>query len=109
MISSGHFGTDNIDIAAATMRGILVFNHRGFGRVPVSEHAVMLILAAMKQLVWSDNAVRDGSAWPMRSNLFLGELEGSTVGIIGIGFLGSEIARKLKYGFRCNVLGYDPY
>jgi phosphoglycerate dehydrogenase-like enzyme len=106
-VSSSAFGTDNIDIPAATARGILVLNHRGFGRVPVSEHAVMLILASMKQLVWGDKRVRDGSAWALRSNLSLGELEGSTVGIIGIGFLGSETARKLKYGFRCHVLGYD--
>ena len=69
----------------------------------------MLVLASMKQLVWADKGVRDGTAWAVRSNLSLGELEGSTVGIIGIGFLGSEIARKLKYGFRCHVLGYDPY
>jgi glyoxylate/hydroxypyruvate/2-ketogluconate reductase len=53
--------------------------------------------------------VRDGTAWAARSDLSLGELEGSTVGIIGVGFVGSEIARKLKYGFRCRALGYDPY
>jgi phosphoglycerate dehydrogenase-like enzyme len=108
-VSSSAFGTDNIDIAAATARGILVINHRGFGRTPVSEHAIMLILASMKRLVWGDGAVRNGSAWAERSKLSLGELEGSTVGVVGIGFLGSEIARKLKYGFRCHVLGYDPY
>jgi phosphoglycerate dehydrogenase-like enzyme len=108
-VSSSAFGTDNIDISAATARGILVFNHRGFGRVPVSEHAVMLILASMKRLLWGDKGVRDGTAWAVRSDLALGELEGSTVGIIGIGFVGSEIARKLKCGFRCRVLGYDPY
>ena len=79
------------------------------GRVPVSEHALMLVLASMKRLVWGDKAVRDGTGWAERSKLSLVELEGSTVGIIGIGFLGSEIARKLKYGFRCHVLGYDPY
>jgi phosphoglycerate dehydrogenase-like enzyme len=108
-LSSSAFGTDNIDIPAATARGIVVFNHRGLGRVPVSEHAIMLILASMKRLIWSDQAVRDGTAWALRSSLSLGELEGNTVGIIGIGFLGSEIARKLKHGFRCHVFGYDPY
>ena len=108
-VSSSAFGTDNIEISATTARGIIVFNQRGFGRVPVSEHAVLLILAAMKQLLWGDKGVRDGTVWAMRSNLGLGELEGSTVGIIGIGFVGSETARKLKYGFRCHVLGYDPY
>ena len=106
-VSSSAFGTDNIDIPAATAHGIVAFNHRGFGRVPVSEHAVMLVLAAMKQLLWGDRAVRDGSAWGMRSNLSLGELDCSTVGIIGMGFVGSETARRLKYGFRCRVLGYD--
>ena len=69
----------------------------------------MLILASMKQLVWGDKGVRDGSAWASRSELSLLELDGSTVGIVGIGFLGSEIGRKLRYGFRCRVVGYDPY
>src|SRR5262249_48256719 len=45
----------------------------------------------------------------MRSGCEFTELEGKTVGIVGIGFIGSEIARKLKHGFRCRVLGYDPY
>ena len=67
VVSTSGFGTDNIDIPAATERGILVVNHRGFGRVPVSEHAIMLMLAAMKQLVWGDKAARDGTAWRMRS------------------------------------------
>ena len=63
-VSSSAFGTDNsIRIPAATAHGIVAFNHRGFGRVPVSEHAVMLVLAAMKQLLWGDRPVRDGSAW----------------------------------------------
>jgi phosphoglycerate dehydrogenase-like enzyme len=56
VVSTSGFRTDNIDIPAATERGILVVNHRGFGRVPVSEHAIMLMLAAMKQLVWADRA-----------------------------------------------------
>jgi D-3-phosphoglycerate dehydrogenase / 2-oxoglutarate reductase len=86
-----------------------VINHQGFGRVPVSEHTIMMILATAKQLVWGDNCVRDGSAWAMRSGLKITELEGKTVGIVGIGYIGSELARKLKYGFHCRVLGYDPY
>ena len=109
VVSTSGFGTDNVDIPAATERGILVVNHRGFGRVPVSEHAILLILAAMKQLVWGDRTARDGTAWQQRSGLQFTELDGRTVGIVGIGFIGSEIARKLRYGFRCHVLGYDPY
>lgn len=109
VVSTSGFGTDNIDIPAATERGILVVNHQGFGRVPVSEHTILMILAAAKRLVWGDRATRDGSAWSQRSGLAFTELDGKTVGIVGVGFIGSEIARKLRYGFRCRVLGYDPY
>jgi phosphoglycerate dehydrogenase-like enzyme len=104
VVSTSGFGTDNIEIQAATERGILMVNHRGFGRVPVSEHAILLILAAAKQLVWGDRTARDGSAWAMRSGLQCMELDGKTVGIVGIGYIGSEIARKLKYGFACWVM-----
>src|SRR5262245_10532109 len=109
VVSTSGFGTDNVDIAAATERGILVVHHQGFGRIPVSEHTVMLILAAAKQLLWGDRGVRDGSAWSKRSGLPIIELEGKTVGIVGLGYIGSEIARKLKYAFNCPVLAYDPY
>jgi len=109
VVSTSGFGTDNIDIPAATERGILVVHHQGFGRIPVSEHTIMLILAAAKQLLWGDRGVRDGSAWAQRSGLPIIELEGKTVGIVGLGYIGSEIARKLKYGFNCPVLAYDPY
>jgi phosphoglycerate dehydrogenase-like enzyme len=109
VVSTSGFGTDNIDIAAATERGILVVHHQGFGRIPVSEHTIMMMLAAAKQLLWGDKGVRDGSAWAKRSGLPIIELEGKTVGIVGLGYIGSEIARKLKYGFNCRVLAYDPY
>jgi phosphoglycerate dehydrogenase-like enzyme len=109
VVSTSGFGTDNVDIPAATERGILVVNHQGFGRVPVSEHTIMMMLATAKRLVWGDQGVRDGSAWAMRSGLKIIELEGKTVGIVGIGYIGSELARKLRDGFHCRVLGYDPY
>ncbi|MGI9525161.1 MAG: NAD(P)-dependent oxidoreductase [Hyphomicrobiaceae bacterium] len=109
IVSTSGFGTDNIDVAAATSNGIIVVNHRGIGRIPVSEHSIMLILAVAKHLVWGDNATRESTAWEHRSNLPRVQLDGKTVGIIGIGFIGSELSRKLKFGFRCKVLGYDPY
>ncbi len=108
-VSTSGFGTDNIDIPATTERGILLFNHLGFGRIPVSEHTIMMILACAKQLVWGDRAARDGTAWSQRSGMEFIELEGKTVGIVGLGYIGSELARKLRYGFRCRVLGFDPY
>lgn len=109
VLSTSGFGYDKIDIAAATRRGILVVNNQGFGRIPVSEHTLMLTLATMKQLLWSDAAARDGSGWDQRSGMEIYELEGKTVGIVGLGWIGSELARKLRLAFRCRVLGYDPY
>ncbi len=109
VVSTSGFGTDNVDIAAATARGILVVKHLGFGRVPVAEHSIMLMLAALKELTWGDKSARDGSAWSARTGLKLYELEGKTVGIVGLGYIGSELARKLRHGFGCRVLAYDPY
>lgn len=109
VISTSGFGTDNVDIPAATERGILVVNNLGFGRKPVSEHTVMLLLAAMNRLTWGDRSTRDASGWSARTNVSFRELEGSTVGIVGLGYIGSELARKLHHGFRCTVLGYDPH
>lgn len=109
VISTSGFGTDNVDIPAATQRGILVVNNLGFGRKPVSEHTIMLMLAVMKRLTWGDRATRDGTGWEARTNAGFLELEGATVGILGLGYIGSELTRKLTVGFRCRVLGYDPY
>ncbi|MCF3630235.1 NAD(P)-dependent oxidoreductase [Thalassospiraceae bacterium LMO-SO8] len=109
VISTSGFGTDNIDIPAATARGILVVNHLGFGRTPVAEHTVMLLLACLKQLTWGDRAARDGTAWSQRQGLQVYELEGRTVGIVGLGYIGSELAKKLRLAFNCRVLAYDPY
>ncbi len=109
VVSTSGFGTDNVDLKAASELGVLVVNHPGFGRIPVAEHTILLLLATLKQLVWSDRATRDGSAWELRTGLEFFELEGKTVGMVGLGFIGSDVARKLKLGFRARVVAYDPY
>ena len=109
VISSSGFGTDNIDIDAATERGILVVNQRGLGRIAVSEHTIMLMLALARRLLWSDAATRDGTGFERRGDYPTFELDGATVGVVGLGFIGSEVARKLRVAFNCNVLAYDPY
>jgi phosphoglycerate dehydrogenase-like enzyme len=109
VVSSSGFGTDNIDIDAATERGILVVNQRGFGRIPVSEHTIMLMLALSRKLLAADAATRDGTGFDRRDEFGTFELEGKTVGIVGLGYIGSELARKLNAAFNCNVLAYDPY
>lgn len=110
VISTSGFGADNVDLKAATERGVLVVNHRGFGRIPVSEHAILLILACAKRLIWADAGARNGSAWgEARNDQPFFELGGKTVGVLGLGHIGSELARKLTLGFRCRVVAYDPY
>lgn len=109
VVSTSGFGTDNVDLAAATELGILVVNHPGFGRIPVAEHTILLLLAALKQLVWSDRATRDGSAWELRTGLEFYELEGKTVGMLGLGYIGADVARKLRLGFRARVVAFDPH
>lgn len=109
VVSTSGFGTDNIDLPAATERGILVVNNLGFGRKPVTEHTIMLMLAVMNRLIWADSGTRDRSGWAGRTNMDFLELEGRSVGIVGLGYIGSELARKLREGFRCRVLGYDPH
>lgn len=109
IVSTSGFGSDNIDIEAATQRGILVVNQRGFGRIPVSEHTVMLMLALARRFLWAEGATRDGTGWEKRTDYPIFELAMKTVGIVGLGYIGSELARKLRIGFSCNVIGYDPY
>jgi phosphoglycerate dehydrogenase-like enzyme len=109
IVSTSGFGSDNIDIEAATQRGILVVNQRGFGRIPVSEHTILFMLALARRFMWAEGATRDGSGWETRTDYPIFELDGKTVGIVGLGYIGSELARKLSIGFGCNVIGYDPY
>ena len=109
VVSTSGFGTDNVDIQAATERGILVVNHQGFGRISVAEPSIMLMLAALRERTWCAPATRTGSAGADGSGMSIYELEAKTVGLVGLGYIGAELARKLHLGFRCRVLAYDPY
>lgn len=103
-------GTDAIDMQAATRHGVVVVNNPGFGQRPVSEAAIALMLALGKGLFAGDASMRRGSGWRHREDLsqFL-EFEGKTLGIVGLGEIGSETARKAIAAFHMNVLAYDPY
>jgi len=103
-------GTDAIDIEAATRRGVAVVNNPGFGLRPVSEAALALMLALAKRVLPSDAWMRRGEGWQHRGNFaeFM-ELEGKTLGIVGLGQIGTETARKALAAFRMEVLAYDPY
>ena len=100
-------GVDNIDVAAATSRGILVVNAPTANSNAVAEHTVTLILAACKRLTVLDQAVRQG-AFSKRNQYTLTELRGKTVGLVGLGRIARLVARKLS-GFDVELIGSDPF
>ena len=108
-VASSGRGTDSIDVPACTRHGVLVANNPGFGTVPVSEHAIALLLALSRRLVEGGKAIRAGGAWDKRTDLDVLDLYGRTLGIVGLGLIGSEMARKCIAAFSLNVLAYDPY
>jgi phosphoglycerate dehydrogenase-like enzyme len=101
-----------VDVDAATERGVLVVNNTGVGANPVAEHALGMMIALAKDFRRADRMVRD-KAWAARAHYFgdpMGtELDGQTLGIVGLGHIGSLIARKAMAAFDMRVLAYDPY
>jgi D-3-phosphoglycerate dehydrogenase / 2-oxoglutarate reductase len=97
-------GYDNVDLQAASEHGILVCNTPGANSVSVAELALGLMLALARQLTQADAAVRRGQ-FPRMSGV---SLEGKTIGILGLGAIGKQLARRLA-GFDCRLLAYDPY
>jgi D-3-phosphoglycerate dehydrogenase / 2-oxoglutarate reductase len=101
-------GVDNIDLAAARDRGVLVCNTPGVNSEAVAEMALALALAVARRVTETDRRIRaDGSIDRAK---FLGlELGGKTVGIIGMGNIGTRTARKFHAAFGARILAYDPY
>ena len=100
-------GVDNIAVAEATARGILVANVPEYCIQEVSDHTVALILAANRRLVAGNEAVRQGN-WGPAVMAGTPRLATLTVGVVGFGRIGQEVARKLL-PLVARVLAYDPY
>src|SRR5215472_14240030 len=98
-------GVDNIDLDAATTRGILVMSTPGGSSVSVAEHTFALLLALVRQLPKFDAAMREGR-WEKSSSG--AEVRGKTLGLIGLGRIGSEVATRAD-GFEMRVLAFDPF
>ncbi len=109
IISTSGRGTDAVDVAAATARGIPVVNNPAFGTVPVAEHTVAVMLALAKRLLPLDRRTHAGEGWAAQKLYPRGELRGKTLGIVGLGVIGEEVARMCAQGLRMRVLAYDPY
>src|SRR5271156_5786912 len=98
-------GVDNIDLEAATKRGVLVMSTPGGSSVSVAEHTFALLLALVRELPKFDASMRAGR-WEKSSSG--AEVRGKTLGLIGLGRIGSEVALRAE-AFDMRVLGYDPF
>ncbi|MFC1820075.1 2-hydroxyacid dehydrogenase, partial [Thermodesulfobacteriota bacterium] len=102
-------GLENVNLAEATRRGILVFNVKGRNAEAVSDFAVGLMLAESRNIARAHLAIKSGQWRKAFSNSdSVPQLNGKTVGIVGFGFIGQLVARKLS-GFNTEILVYDPY
>jgi D-3-phosphoglycerate dehydrogenase len=101
-------GYDTIDVDACTRAGIPVVNQAGGNAEGVAEHAVGLMLVLLKRITEAHAALKAGMKG--RKEAFMGrELIDRTVGLIGLGHVGTRTAQILNAAFRCRVLAYDPY
>src|SRR5712692_7806921 len=99
-------GVDNIDLEAATKRGVLVMSTPGGNAISVAEHTFALLLALARQVPRLDKAIHEGR-WE-KSSAAGTEVRGKTLGLIGLGRIGSEVAVRAE-AFDMRVLAYDPY
>jgi D-3-phosphoglycerate dehydrogenase len=106
VIGRAGVGVDNVDVEAATRRGIIVMNTPGGNTVSTAEHAFSLLVSIARNIPQADASVKAGK-WD-RKNFEGVELNGKTLGILGMGRIGTEIARRaIAFGMR--PIAYDPY
>ena len=106
VIGRAGVGVDNIDAEAATRRGIVVMNTPGANAVAVAELTVGLMIALARNLPAADSSMHAGR-WEKKS-LQGSELRGKTLGILGLGRIGLEVARRAR-GFGLEIAGSDPF
>jgi D-3-phosphoglycerate dehydrogenase len=106
VIGRAGVGVDNIDAEAATRRGIVVMNTPGANAVAVAELTIGLMLALARKLP-AANASMHAGKWD-KKNLQGAELRGKTLGILGLGRIGLEVARRAR-GFGLELIGSDPF
>lgn len=100
-------GYNNVDVAGATARGIPVVYTPGAGSRAVAEGSLAMMLTLCKNLFYWDAQLKSGN-WQSRYEYKPRDMDGATLGIIGLGSIGRELA-KLVYPFGMEVLAYDPY
>ncbi|GAB6274258.1 MAG: phosphoglycerate dehydrogenase [Peptococcaceae bacterium] len=106
VIGRAGVGVDNIDLEAATRRGILVINAPEGNTIAATEHTMAMMLALARNVPQSATKLRDG-IWDKKS--FVGvELQGKVIGILGLGRIGSAVAKRAQ-ALEMEVIAYDPY
>jgi len=106
IIARAGVGVDNVDVEAATERGIMVVNAPESASITVAELTIGLILALTRKISIADKSVKEGK-W--EKSKFMGiELNGKTLGILGLGRIGTQVLIRAK-AFGMSILVYDPY
>ena len=106
VIGRAGVGVDNIDIEAATRQGIIVVNAPTGNTISAAEHTIALLLALARNIPQANKSLK---ACQWRRSDFMGtEVRGKTLGIIGLGNVGAEVARR-AYGMEMKLIGHDPF
>lgn len=99
-------GVDNIDVAAATQKGIVVLNAPEGNTVAATEHTIAMMMALARNLAQADKSIKEGK-W--EKNKFTGvEVRGKTLGVLGLGRIGTGVSKR-ALAMEMNVLAYDPF
>ncbi len=108
VIAKHGVGYDNIDVAAATTRRTVVVTTPKANAVSVAEHILSLMLCLANRICVANTDLKMGR-FKRREDYTGVELKGKTLGVAGLGRIGSEVARKCRSGFGMNVVAFDPY
>ncbi|MBM4447532.1 MAG: phosphoglycerate dehydrogenase [Chloroflexi bacterium] len=106
VIARAGVGLDNIDVEAATRQGVVVVNAPTGNTMAAAEHTMAMMLALARHIPQANAKLKSG-AWK-RSDYMGVELRGKTLGIVGLGNVGSEVARRAQ-AFNMRLVGYDPF
>ena len=108
VLSTNGAGFDTVSLADATAAGVAVVNQAGGNKEGVAEHVMAMMLTLSKRIVQSDHAMRAGAAYK-RIEFMGDDIQGRTIGIIGLGHVGTRVAELCKGLFQMRVIAYDPY
>jgi D-3-phosphoglycerate dehydrogenase len=106
VVARAGVGVDNIDLDAATRAGVVVLNAPGANATSAGEHTIAVLLALTRQIPYANESTHAGR-WE-RKQIKPIDLRGRTAGLVGLGRVGSVVAKRLR-AFEMNVIAYDPY